>query len=494
MSNPHQLRIFPEQEDPRAEMRDRIEQIFTDNFMFFLTILMLPIIIIPFAVDLSEDYIIFFGICDVIIVSLFIMEYGLKLYFAKVRWIYFKDPWHIFDLFIIILALVGYLPFYESDISGSSVLFLRVFRLFRYLRFSRVLAVTGRSIGKFVRPDKKKTEDTQDARGIEIKIVNEHQRADVSHCDWENLEHIMDEKNPQWIDISNITEKNFAQLSNILHIPEVYFKSKFLQESYPQIDYLEKASLVFLQSGKIQYPVKGGQNYLTIEKHGFLIICNDHQIFSLTQNKVDFFSFIHQNIQKSKNDITPSLILEVLYGLLHYTIQKYRDLIGDLEIDLMDIENIPHTQIPSDFLEQTFQIKKELSNLSSNLAHLKEILADIVGKKVPLVGFNDVWKDYFSLLEAEASYLHESAENCKENLLSIIDLFLNRNSYETNKIMRVLAIVTTIAVVPAAVSGILGENLLDAPYGLMLWQILLLISFGMGLILYIFFKLGWLKN
>jgi hypothetical protein len=49
-------------------------------------------------------------------------------------------------------------------------------------------------------------------------------------------------------------------------------------------------------------------------------------------------------------------------------------------------------------------------------------------------------------------------------------------------------------VIPTAISGILGANLLDVPYGASLWQLSFIITVSVAFVAYTFVKLGWLKT
>jgi Mg2+ and Co2+ transporter CorA len=60
--------------------------------------------------------------------------------------------------------------------------------------------------------------------------------------------------------------------------------------------------------------------------------------------------------------------------------------------------------------------------------------------------------------------------------------------------LKILAVITSLSVVPSAVGGILGMNLLDTPYGGFLWQVVFIIWLVMAFALYVFVKLGWLKS
>jgi Mg2+ and Co2+ transporter CorA len=70
----------------------------------------------------------------------------------------------------------------------------------------------------------------------------------------------------------------------------------------------------------------------------------------------------------------------------------------------------------------------------------------------------------------------------------------HQTSFETNRILKILAVITSISVIPAAVSGILGTNLLDTPYDATLWQLTFIITTSMSFATYTFVKLGWLKS
>ncbi len=60
--------------------------------------------------------------------------------------------------------------------------------------------------------------------------------------------------------------------------------------------------------------------------------------------------------------------------------------------------------------------------------------------------------------------------------------------------MPILAVITSLAVIPAALTGVLGTNLLGEPYQAELWQLVLVTAISMTFVGYCFYKLGWLKS
>jgi len=118
----------------------------------------------------------------------------------------------------------------------------------------------------------------------------------------------------------------------------------------------------------------------------------------------------------------------------------------------------------------------------------------ITAKRVPLKGFDEKSTDLFDILSDEASYLHETASNARDDLQSLVDLYINTTSYQMNKVMRVIAVMTALAIIPAIILGALGTNLIGNPWDLQLWQVLTgtgVVMLAMG---WVFYRLGWFKG
>jgi len=160
----------------------------------------------------------------------------------------------------------------------------------------------------------------------------------------------------------------------------------------------------------------------------------------------------------------------------------------------LKISGTPRSKLPRDFLERIYQLDKEVSRLVSNLVHFKDLLGVMTTKKVPLDGFDETSEEGFQVLQDGAAYLNEFSHDLVENLRAVINLYINQTSFETNRILKILAVITAISVIPSAVGGMVGMNLLDAPYGAYLWQVAFIVSISMAFVAYTFIKLGWLKT
>jgi len=476
--------LFVPNSDPRRDIREVVNAVFSDKFMIFLSLLMIPLILLPFLFELDPAVLSFIDICDAIIVTLFVVEYVAKLYAAENRWRHFKSAWHIVDLVIIILPFVQYAAMFEF-ISGSPSLLLRL------LRIPRAVAVGGRAVAGRRGGSTVSSILSSDVLPVVIRRVGSDLQV-RSNLSWDDLKNSLADKNrEEWLDLGNVSGDGFARLSGILGIPEPHFKSSLVDHIYPHIDYIQKTSFIFLQSGKVQYP-EYADSYLTVARSGIIVVCSGKKILTISRHNTDLFTPVLASMQQSRQGA--GFVVPVLYSLLDYTLNGYRSVLSEIELEVLKISGTPRSKLPKDFLERVYQLEKEVSRLVSSLVHFKNILGIVISKRVPLEGFDGDAEEAFQVLHDSAEYLDQMAHDLIDNLRSIIELYINQTSFEANRILKILSVITAISVVPTAVSGLLGANLLDAPYGATLWQLSFVIGVCVMFVAYMFAKLGWLKT
>ena len=477
--------IFVPKQDPRKDARETVDSILSDRFMAFLSILLLPIILIPLFFSLSSSALSFIDICDGTIVVFFVVEYLSKLYLSENRWAFFKSPWHIVDLTVVILSFVSYLPLIGLGGRGSTTLLLRLVRL------PRALAVGGRTAASRIRPAEVQQVVVEEVAQTVIRRVGPDFK-ESDNLSWEDVERALKTTEQEWIDIHNVNEEGILRLSKMLRVPPHEFKAKRVDDIYPHIAYVQQMSFIFLQAGRIKYP-ETSEHFMTILRLGETIICSGPKIITVSPHGEDTFKSSLADTMAQPPDHRSFVIL-VLYGILDASLRQYRSLFSEIELEISAISNTPRWRLPKDFLRRMYELNKEVVRLVSNLTHFRELLGVAVTRELPIDGFDDSIKEDFQTLQEETSYLNEVADDIVENTRTMIDLYINQSSFETNRILKILAVVTVMSIIPAALSGILGTNLPDVPYPLVLWQLILVTGIAMTFSGYCFYRLGWLRS
>jgi Mg2+ and Co2+ transporter CorA len=147
----------------------------------------------------------------------------------------------------------------------------------------------------------------------------------------------------------------------------------------------------------------------------------------------------------------------------------------------------------TEFFEHTFRLKKDLSAAQGDLWRLKSLLTELSETPTRLPGVGPGIAAEFHRMADDAAYLYEAIVSLREDVLSLIDLHINVVSFGMNRVMRVLAVISALGLIPSVVGGLLGMNVAGNPWAVTLPQVAFGICFGMVLSLYLFFVKGWLR-
>jgi Mg2+ and Co2+ transporter CorA len=168
-------------------------------------------------------------------------------------------------------------------------------------------------------------------------------------------------------------------------------------------------------------------------------------------------------------------------------------LVGLYTTELRGLEDVPVRDSRAEFFERTFRLKKELSAAQIDVWRLKSLLTELAETPASLPGVAPEAGVEFHRLADDASFLHEAIVTLREEVLSLIDLHINVVSFDMNRVMRLLAVISALGLLPSIVGGLLGMNVAGNPWAVTLPQVAFGICLGMVLGLYFFFVKGWLR-
>ena len=305
----------------------------------------------------------------------------------------------------------------------------------------------------------------------------------------------MSNKVPLWIDFQHIEKMDLEVIETITRIPQEILESKLIKESFPRIDPVEGIPTIFLWDSLVKSNNTGTEK-LNITTNDMLVVCTDNKIITLSTGESNLFDNISQELfNKISREHLPlkegEFTVKILYALLRQKMVDYSEIVQRIEQKTIGFEEIPVDKTSPHFLEETFHFKKEIQKISSNLWHFHQVLHQLIDKKnLSLLKITD--SNDFDTLHAESEYLYETAQNIKESLISLIELHINTVSYDMNRVMKVIAVITCLAIVPSIVGGLLGVNLMDNPYSLKITEVFFIVFSLMLLGLYTFYKMDWL--
>ena len=464
----------------RYRLKDPVYQIFTDHLMIVLALLLIPTIFLPFLFKFSQMMLVFFRIMNYVIIVMFVLEYVLKLYVADSRREYAANPWHILDFLIVVLSIANFLPWIPLGGIGRSSPLLRL------LRITRIFAVAGRTVKRAIRitPIEKS--------GLPVSRMKINIHADGSSITGalkEDISSYMTDSAYAWFDLQEVSEPDIDFISNAFRIPDVVLTSKIIKESYPKIDSFRDFTSIFIRDMKLKSEGTGIKG-LEISRNNMLIILADKHIATISAGKSELFDQVNGDGSVKEN--SEEFISSILYTIFRRNITDYDDVVRHLEHRVIAMEEIPAGKASPSFLEETFYFKKEVQKIHWDLWHFTQVLKAIRSGKVQ-PDLKEKIFPFFNILYDESTYLYETSENLRDDLISLIELHINTTSVGLNRVMRILAVITSIGLIPSIINGLFGENLMDSPYSITINEIFFLEISIMFLAAYAFYRHGWLR-
>jgi Mg2+ and Co2+ transporter CorA len=472
--------------------RDAVYRIFNDDVMIGLVAVLALAVIFPFFDhDLSPGMKVILDYVGYIIIAAFIAEYVLKLYVEdKSRISFIADPLHVLDLFIIIIALLDFsqlasgLPIISNR--GELSPMLRLLRVPLRGLLALVLVSKAKTISNNKKPDQPLPPDKH------LKIATLDEEGTTKDYSKGDLSFGKDGK-PLWIDFQDITEEDLVYIEEATEISGEEIKKKLIEGSFPRIDHIGEIPSILLWDSRI----KNQSDLISeITSPRMLVVLKDAKIITLTTDKSELFARIHHPKDQLKKE---NFIVEVLYSLLQLKINDYGKIVQKIESRINEFERIPIDKTSPEFLHKTFLFKKEIQQVSDNLWHFHQVLDQIINKEDLLhLGVNDNHRRNFNTLHSESKYICRTARNVREGLSSLIELHINTVSYDLNRVMKVIAVITCLAIIPSVIGGLLGVNLVmesgdSIGFQLYIPEVVFLVCSLMLLGLYAFYKMGWLR-
>jgi len=457
-------------------MLGRIQALLTEPLMGFLALMAMGAALGPELFTLPSA--IEWG-CDVAgwaIVAVFALEYGVNFAVAPHRGKFARDPWRILDAVIVLAALASLLPA-VSDLVRSSPS-LRMLRLFRVLIFgARAGSGLRRPIAPLPRPA-----PVGSPRVAVLRPGDTHPRTG----EWSDLlkwaasstsNELHSSPTSNWLHASNLAPERLQEVAVAAGVPHVLIEAALHESSYPRLESGARWSAL-----TVSVP-KWGE---VIHRDPVLLLVSEDDVLSLAVHPLDL-----QAQPKGFDALAwgPRCTLHVVRHVLDCN----EEMAGRLERATRELEELRADESPETFFEQTFRLKRALSTAKADLWRLRGLLQMFAdGRRVlPGLGVRD--RGGLRELVEEADFLYETANDIRESVLSLIELHINIAAHDTNRFLRLLAALSSLALIPAVVGGLLGMNLVDAPWTLTLGQVAFITLVLMLGVLYAFMAKGWLR-
>jgi len=149
------------------------------------------------------------------------------------------------------------------------------------------------------------------------------------------------------------------------------------------------------------------------------------------------------------------------YEVLDKIVDQYFPFIYKIEDELNEIENNPEEKSMELLLDDLFDLRHQLLTLRHTINPMRDLLYRMLNsqhlegikRRVP----------YFSDIYDHLLKLSEMVESNREITMDIRDNYISVNSHQTNQVMKILTIITSIFVPLTFIAGVYGMNFVYMP-------------------------------
>jgi magnesium transporter len=184
---------------------------------------------------------------------------------------------------------------------------------------------------------------------------------------------------------------------------------------------------------------------------------------------------------------------QVFYRVMDYVVDSYLPILDHFD-DLIDTLEDEALENPTpDTLSRIFQNKRALAILRRVLVNTRDVTGHLQRTESPYIA-RDLWPFLRDVYDHVARNL-DLVETMRDLLGGALDVYLSSVANRTNQVMKVLTLLSTIALPALVVSGFYGMNVKGLPAADSTYGVVLVILLMVGctvLLLYLLKRFRWL--
>jgi magnesium transporter len=284
-----------------------------------------------------------------------------------------------------------------------------------------------------------------------------------------------------WVDFDQPTNEEISELENSFHFHHLAIEDCIHKLQRPKLDYYDDFTFFVVHSLHSAEEEKEEINFFV--GANYFVSFHHHESVEIKE--------VWEKLSSSQSVDEWNQYL-VFYYVLDKIVDNYFPIIYELEDSLNDLENNVKKESMEKLLEQLFDIRHSFLHLRHTVIPMRDLLYRILNSV--RLGQLLERKEYFSDIHDHLLKLTEMIDSNREVTNDIRDSYLSINSHQTNRVMKVLTVITTIFMPLTFIAGIYGMNFVYMPeltwrYGYYL-TLSLMLTIGLGMF-YWFKKKGW---
>jgi magnesium transporter len=273
------------------------------------------------------------------------------------------------------------------------------------------------------------------------------------------LERYKNESKITWINVGGLEEPDaIKRIGELFDLHPLTIEDILHLDQQPKVEVFENYRFLSIKTIKRDKYFSHEQDN---ELDEFLIdqislILMDNVLITFQEIANNSFDGIRRKILEGAGGIRSMGIGYLVYSIIDSVVDEYFLTLNHLEEDIEDFEERATRTSDYKFIEEIQDTKKYLLRIKRAIMPLQDNILAITHHGILLQ--TDELKPFIQDLHEHINHAITLVENHREWLSNIMDVNLSVLSHQTNKVMKVLAIISTIFIPLTFLAGIYGMN------------------------------------
>ena len=290
-----------------------------------------------------------------------------------------------------------------------------------------------------------------------------------------------------WINMDGLRKKEVEQVGTYYGIHVLIIEDILSIGQRPKMDDIN--GLLFCSLSMLYFNAKQS----SVETEQISIVLGKDFVISFQEDAArDVFNPLREKLKLNGSKIRQNGADFLFYSLIDMIVDNFYVVMEQLGERIEGLEEDIVRNANTRSLAKINMLRKEMIVLKRSISPVRELVNGILRSESELI--EERTEKYFKDVYDHVIQANELAENYRDMMMNLQDLYLSNVNLKTNEVMKVMAVVTCLLAPATVIGGIFGMNFDKLPYihhryGFFIASgLMLLIPLCM---IYIFRKRGW---
>lgn len=254
-----------------------------------------------------------------------------------------------------------------------------------------------------------------------------------------------------WLNMAGLRKEDVAAICTHFGIHPLLQEDILSEGQRAKMD--EQGNILFALVPMVFYDAIGG----LVEVEQVSLILGKGFVLSFQEDAIrDRFDAVRQKLRTGHERLRASGADYLWYSLLDVIIDGYFDVLEQLaiRIELLEDKLVERHSVVS--LRQISLLRKEVMLMRTYILPVREVVTAIMRNET---GFIDKrTRKYYKDIQDHIIQATEIANNHRDMVMNLQDLFLNQSNMRLNEVIKVFTIITTLLAPATVIGGIFGMN------------------------------------